>query len=115
VADFITKKTFLVNSIKNVRMDIKHKQASTNGVFYIEGRDNYLAELDYSLTPGQLMIINHTEVDDLLRGQNIGRDLVNTAVGYARKNKLKIVPLCPFADALMKRNKAVYADVLREN
>jgi predicted GNAT family acetyltransferase len=115
VADFITKKTFLVNSIKNLRMDIKHKQTSTKGVFYIEGKDNYLAELDYSLTPGQLMIINHTEVHDSLRGQNIGRDLVNTAVGYARKNQLKIVPLCPFANVLMKRNKVGYADVLKEN
>ncbi|MDB5277154.1 MAG: family N-acetyltransferase [Ferruginibacter sp.] len=96
-------------------MDIQHKQASTKGVFYIEGKDNYLAELDYSLTPGQVMIINHTEVDDFLRGQDIGRALVNTAAGYARKNQLKIIPQCSFANALMKRNKAEYADVLKEN
>jgi hypothetical protein len=67
-------------------MDIKHNPAATKGIFYVEGDEYNLAELDYSITPDHLMIINHTEVNDSLRGLNIGKELVNTAVEYARKN-----------------------------
>ena len=45
---------------------------------------------------GRKMIIEHTEVSDELRGQNVGYQLVHTAVEYARANNIKIIPLCPF-------------------
>jgi predicted GNAT family acetyltransferase len=61
------------------------------------------------------MIIHHTEVNDPLKGQNIGKKLVNTAVEYARKQQLKILSLCSSANTLMKRHKALFADVLKEN
>jgi predicted GNAT family acetyltransferase len=74
---------------------------------------NSLAKLEYSLAESNLMIINHTEVDDSLKGKNIGNQLVNAAVEFARAHQLKIFPLCPFANAVMKKKKAQYADVLR--
>jgi predicted GNAT family acetyltransferase len=61
------------------------------------------------------MIIHHTEVNDPLKGQNIGKKLVNTAVEYARKQQLKILSLCPLVNTFMKRHKAFFADVLKEN
>ncbi len=61
------------------------------------------------------MIINHTEVDDSLKGKNVGYQLVNAAAGFARLNHLKNFPLCPFANAVMKKKKAEYADVLRDS
>ena len=57
------------------------------------------------------MIIEHTEVSDELKGQNVGYQLVHTAVEYARTHNIKIVPLCPFANAVFKK-KPEYADVL---
>jgi uncharacterized protein len=57
------------------------------------------------------MIIEHTEVSDELRGQNIGYELVHTGVEYARTHHLKIIPLCTFANAVFKK-KPEYKDVL---
>jgi uncharacterized protein len=57
------------------------------------------------------IIIEHTEVSDILRGKNIGKQLVTGAVAYARKNNLKIVPLCPFAKSVFEKVKE-FQDVL---
>ncbi len=43
------------------------------------------------------MIIEHTEVDESLEGKGVGKQLVHTAVEYARTHNIKIstaVPLC---------------------
>ena len=34
-------------------------------------------------------------------GQGVGRDLVRTAVEYAREHDLKIIPVCPFARSVI--------------
>ena len=49
------------------------------------------------MTGTDLMIIDHTEVSDELRGKNVGYQLVHTAVEYARTNHIKVLLLCPFA------------------
>lgn len=49
------------------------------------------------------MIIDHTEVADALRGKNAGKQMVAAAVEHARKNNLKILPLCPFAKAVFNK------------
>lgn len=112
MAEFINKKNFFVNTL-NLKMEIKQEQTKTKGVFYVEDDKKRLAELEYSMTDNNLMIINHTEVDEVLKGKNVGYQLVNSAVEYARANHLKIFPLCPFANAVMKKKKTEYADVLR--
>jgi predicted GNAT family acetyltransferase len=92
-------------------MIIQHKQAGSKGLFFIETDGNILAEMVYSLPDAGKMIIEHTEVSDELRGQNIGFQLVETAVDYARKHQIKIIPLCPFASAIIKK-KTEFHDVL---
>ncbi|QJD97586.1 N-acetyltransferase [Mucilaginibacter robiniae] len=57
------------------------------------------------------MDIYHTEVADQLRGQNMGKKLVEAGVNYARENHLKIAPSCTFAKTVFARNKD-YRDVL---
>ncbi|MBD0333827.1 MAG: N-acetyltransferase [Chitinophagaceae bacterium] len=92
-------------------MQIQHKKLDKQGVFYIEEDGNLLAEMTYSdASPGKI-IIEHTEVDEKLRGKNIGYELVHTAVEYARENNFKIVPLCVFAKAVFDK-KAEFQDVL---
>lgn len=92
-------------------MLIKHKQVGTKGLFFIQQDGNMLAELVYTMPSADKMIIEHTEVGEELKGQNIGYQLVHTAVEYARTHNLKIIPLCPFANAVFKK-KPEYADVL---
>jgi len=94
-------------------MLIQQKQEGSKGSFYIEEDGTTLAEMTYSMTGTDLMIIDHTEVSDALRGKNIGSQLVHAAVEYARANHIKILPLCPFAKKVFEKKGAEFADVLR--
>jgi len=96
-------------------MLIQQKQDGSKGSFYIEENGTMLAEMTYSMTGTDLMIIDHTEVSDALRGKNVGYQLVNSAVEYARTNKIKILPLCTFAKSVFDKKKDELGDVLRAN
>jgi predicted GNAT family acetyltransferase len=91
-------------------MLIQHKQGQ-RGMFYIENDGEIQAEMTYSMTGADTMIIEHTEVGDALRGQNIGYQLVHTAVEFARHHNIKIIPICPFAKSVFDK-KPDWADVL---
>jgi predicted GNAT family acetyltransferase len=92
-------------------MLIQHKKVGGKGLFFIEQDGNLLAELAYTMPAENKMIIEHTEVSEELAGKNVGKQLVHTAVEYARTHQMKIIPLCPFANAVFKKTKE-YADVL---
>ncbi len=92
-------------------MLIQHKRTGAKGLFFVQQDGNILAEMVYTMPSADKMIIEHTEVGEELKGQNAGYQMVNTAVEYARRHGLKIIPLCPFANAVFKK-KPEYADVL---
>lgn len=92
-------------------MLIQHKQTGTKGMFFVQQDGNILAEMIYTLPAADKMIIEHTEVSEELKGQNVGYQLVQTIVDYARTHHLKIIPLCPFATSVFKK-KPEFADVL---
>lgn len=91
-------------------MLIQHQQQGSKGSFFVQEGDKRLAEMTYSMIGNETMIIEHTEVDDVLRGKNVGYQLVHTAVEYARANNMKIIPLCPFAKSVFVK-KEEFADV----
>jgi len=92
-------------------MLIQHKQSGSKGHFFVQSNGKILAEMVYTMPSPEKMIIEHTEVDDELRGQNVGLQLVMTAVEYARTHHLKIIPLCPFTNSVFKKKPEI-ADVL---
>ncbi|WP_243431456.1 GNAT family N-acetyltransferase [Algoriphagus lutimaris] len=49
------------------------------------------------------MIIEHTEVDESLKGQGIGAKLLEALAEYVRKEGIKVLPLCPFAKAIFRK------------
>jgi len=94
-------------------MLIQQEQEGRKGSFYVEENGNRLAEMVYNMSGNELMIIEHTEVADELRGKNVGYQLVHTAVEYARTNHLKILPLCPFAKSVFDKKHEEFGDVLK--
>lgn len=84
-------------------MDIKFEQSGAKGSFYVEENGARLAEMSFSKAGDHRIIIDHTEVSDALRGKGAGKQLVKAGVEYARKNSLKILPLCPFAKSVFQR------------
>lgn len=96
-------------------MVIQQEQDGSEGSFYVEENRIRLAEMTYSMTGTELMIIDHTEVSNALRGKNVGYQLVHTAVKYARTNHIKILPLFTFAKSVFDKKGAEFADVLKTN
>ena len=92
-------------------MLVQRKQNGSKGMFFVGDGDRIVAEMVYTMPSNEKMIIEHTEVADELQGQNVGFQLVNAAVEFARSHHIKIIPLCPFANSVFKR-KPEFADVL---
>lgn len=68
-----------------------------------------IGESTYSKSD-KIWIIDHTQVDDDYRGQNIAAKLVAKVVDNARKQNVRIMPLCPFAKREFER-KQEYKDI----
>jgi hypothetical protein len=92
-------------------MNIQRIEHGSKGAFIIKENNERLAEMTYSKAGDKMVIIDHTEVSDALRGKGAGKQLVNAAVEYARANQLKILPLCPFAKAVFDKTPE-FKDVL---
>jgi len=88
-------------------MSITHESTETKGTFFIEREGKRIAEMTYSKAGTERIIIDHTEVADESRGEGLGKKLVYEAVEYARKNNLKILPLCPFARSVFSKNSEI--------
>ena len=92
-------------------MEIKHDEGNPKGRFHVTENGNKLAEMTYVWAGDSRIIIDHTEVDDSLRGKNVGKQMVSAAVDYAREKSITILPLCPFANSVFKKVKE-FQDVL---
>jgi predicted GNAT family acetyltransferase len=92
-------------------MLIQHKQEGARGMFYVEIDGEVEAEMFFHMTSPNHMVIEHTEVNEELRGQSVGYKLVSAAVDYARQHHLKITVWCPFAKKVFDK-KPDFWDVL---
>ncbi|TMA24576.1 MAG: N-acetyltransferase [Deltaproteobacteria bacterium] len=93
-------------------MTVQREQQGHRGAFFIDQDGVRAAELTFSAGPdGKLVMLDHTEVGESLRGQGIARKLVEAAVMWARQEKIKLVPVCPFARAVFDKE-PTFHDVL---
>lgn len=92
-------------------MNIQHEESGNKGRFYVHQEGKDLAEMTYVFAGDTKIIIDHTEVDDALRGRGAGKNMVEKAVVYARGKNHKILPLCPFAKSVFDKT-LEYSDVL---
>jgi len=84
-------------------MLLEIKQGSQS--FYIgDDEKNSEAEVHFVRVGETRIILDHTHVAEHLRGKNVGQQLVKAAVEYAKKEKLLVIPLCPFAKAEFEKN-----------
>ena len=90
---------------------MRSQSSGSKGRYDATSPDGARAFMTYSRAGDTLVIIDHTEVPDTLRGQGYGAALVERAVQDAREAGRKIVPLCPFAAAQFRRH-SEWHDVL---
>jgi predicted GNAT family acetyltransferase len=64
----------------------------------------------YRRRPGQV-VFTHTVVDDAYEGQGLGAELARQALTDVKESGLRIVPVCPFIAAYLRRHHE-YDDVV---
>ena len=70
------------------------------------------AELTFSRTSPALVIADHTDAPDSMRGMGASQALVNRLIADARAEGFKIIPLCPYVKAQYQRHPE-WADTLQ--
>ncbi|MFL6848366.1 MAG: GNAT family N-acetyltransferase [Sphingomicrobium sp.] len=71
--------------------------------FEIDLGDGSFAIAEYTLPDGKIMF-THTEVPAAHEGQGLGSRLIRTALASARTRGLKVIPICPFFAAYIKKH-----------
>ena len=94
-------------------IEIQHSEDDGRGAFFLERDGIRLAEMTYSRVNDGLVIIDHTLVDDQLRGLGVARKLLDTAVAWARTTHTKITATCPYAAAQFAKDASI-RDVLAD-
>lgn len=92
---------------------IEREDGATGGryVAHVEGGPD--AEMTFSKAGEKILIIDHTGVPDVHAGKGVGKALVEYMVMDVRTRGLKIIPLCPFTAATL-RKQPEWQDVLKD-
>jgi hypothetical protein len=79
--------------------------------FYIgDDEANPLAKITFIYKADNL-VIEHTIVNDSLKGQGVAKTLVEAVVTFAKQEKVKIIPVCDYAKKVLTQDDT-YRDVL---
>lgn len=84
-------------------MEIHPQTDGNRGSFFIEKEGERFAELVYKMVGPNKMVIEHTEIDEKLKGQGVGVNLLLQLVEFARKDNIKIFPFCSFEKAAFRK------------
>ena len=82
------------------KLEITHNEADHTFEVWIDG---YRSKLDY-IQDGKNFVITHVGVYPELRGQGIAGKIVEAGLQYARQNSLRVIPMCSYAAAYIRRN-----------
>lgn len=90
---------------------IENQKDGSKGAFVLYESDLAAGEMTYSWAGEDKIIIDHTGIFEGHNGKGYGRMLLEEAIKFARENKIKIIPLCPYAKAQFDKTPE-YQDVL---
>jgi len=75
-----------------------------NRIYSKDDQENLVAEITFPKDEDGYYNINHTFVDESLRGQKIGKKLVELAITKIRKNGGKVRATCSYAKHYLEKN-----------
>jgi uncharacterized protein len=93
-------------------MEIQLVENGAKGRYAAMDNGTEAGHITYSKAGETTLILDHTDVTDSYRGQGIGELVVMHIVEVARREGLRILPLCPFAKSVFNRTEGI-RDVLR--
>jgi predicted GNAT family acetyltransferase len=94
-----------MSTIKDI--GIEHREDEGRGTFFVERGGIQLAEMTYSRASPKLIIIDHTLVDDQLRGLGVARRLLDSLVSWARATGTRVMATCPYALAQFAKDPSI--------
>lgn len=91
------------------QLEVTHNEAEHRFEVWIDG---LLSKLDY-IQDGKNFVISHVGVHPELRNQGIAGKIVQAGLEYARQNSLRVIPMCSYAAAYIRRNPQ-YAELMNQ-
>jgi predicted GNAT family acetyltransferase len=82
------------------KLEVTHNEAVHTFEVWIDG---HLSKLDY-IQDGKNFVITHVGVYPELRGQGVAGKIVEAGLQYAQQNSLRVIPMCSYAAAYIRRN-----------
>jgi predicted GNAT family acetyltransferase len=82
------------------KLKIIHNEAEARFEVVING---YPSKLDYILEK-DTMVMTHVGVHPELRGRGVAGRLTQFALEYAKAKSLRVIPMCPYVGAYLRRN-----------
>lgn len=82
------------------QLEVTHNESNHTFEVWIHG---HLSKLDY-IQDGKNFVITHVGVYPELRNQGIAAKIVEVGLEYAKQNSLRVVPMCSYAAAYIRRN-----------
>lgn len=91
-------------------MDFIHNQ---NQIAVYDSEKNVIAEVTFPAVDEKTVNVNHTFVDDSLRGQGIAGKLMLELADELRSQQKQAVLTCSYAMKWFGKNREEYKDILR--
>src|SRR6476659_111460 len=82
-------------SVRDDPQELRYELLDDSGVM--------IGEIRYVLEPGAVALV-HTEVDPEFQGQGLASELVQGAMNDLRKRDLRMIPVCPYVRAWLRRH-----------
>ena len=84
-----------------MNIEIRERENKGFAIAQVDGKKAGM--MTYSIPQSDFIIVDHTEVEPEYKGQSVGKKMLYKIVEMAREKNLKILPLCPFANAMFKK------------
>ena len=91
------------------RVHVRHDEAAQRFETVVEG---FTALLAYHREPG-LISLDHTSAPPPIESQGVAAKLTQSALEFARAEKLRVVPACSYAAAYIRKHPE-YQDLLAQ-
>ena len=86
---------------------LSHEDSGSSGRFVIYDDDVFAGEMTYTRRDDGNIVVDHTGVESAFGGKGYGGLLLAEAVGYARREGIKIVPVCSFVAARFAKDPTI--------
>lgn len=93
-------------------IEIKHEENGKRGRFVAYSDGEEVGEMTYSDGGVKKAIFDHTFVEDRMRGENIGKMMLDEAANWMRAEGISLIPLCPYVKAQVTKHPDLYGDLL---